>query len=91
MLPMIETDKGFIPNLSHRFFVEDIPFGLVIIKSIAILLNVKTPNIDKVLFHFQKIMDKEFISYDNKKGKNYSESASILNFGIDGLSKLLVL
>jgi len=39
-------------NLKARFFWEDVPFGLVILKDIGNLVGVKTPNIDRmIVFH----------------------------------------
>ena len=39
-------------NLQARFFWEDVPFGLVILKDIGRILGVPTPNVDKqILFH----------------------------------------
>ena len=47
--PMIETDDGkFVPNFKFRYLFEDVPFGLAVIKGIADLAEVKTPNVDKV-------------------------------------------
>mmetsp|Transcript_17856 Transcript_17856/g.17081 ORF Transcript_17856/g.17081 Transcript_17856/m.17081 type:complete len:81 (-) Transcript_17856:218-460(-) len=52
--PMIPADKSgenVVLNLDARFFWEDIPFGLVILKDIGELAGVKTPHIDKMI-HF---------------------------------------
>lgn len=81
-MPMVQTERGFQPNLTHRFFEEDFPFGLVIIKSIAILVGEDTPYIDIVLSHFQSMMGKTYY-IGNTEGNNYIASAGLSNFGIN--------
>lgn len=46
--PMVETDGGWIPDFSSRYFTADFSFGLKIIYDIAKLFQIETPNIDKV-------------------------------------------
>lgn len=46
--PMKETDRGWIPDWHSRYFTADFPFGLKIIKDIAKMFSVPTPNIDIV-------------------------------------------
>ena len=47
--PMIQSPEGWIPDFSSRYFTEDFPFGLKIIKELALKHDVETPVIDKVL------------------------------------------
>ena len=58
---MIEVEGGYKLDTAHRYFIEDIPFGLVLIKSFAELLSVSTPFIDKVLYWAQSLMGKEYL------------------------------
>ena len=52
MLPVDKTGEKVTLNLNARFFWEDVPFGLVILKDIAQLAGVATPHIDKqIIFH----------------------------------------
>jgi ketopantoate reductase len=39
----------YAPDFRTRYVLEDIPYGLLIIKSIAQIVDVKTPQIDKVI------------------------------------------
>jgi opine dehydrogenase len=87
-LPMIKSVGGLKPNLNHRFFEEDIPYGLVIIKSISLLINIETPYIDMVLNHFQEMMKKTYI-IENNKGPEYEKSAGVQNFGIENPADLI--
>jgi len=58
---MVPVEGGVILNLKCRFFTEDIPYGLCILKDMGRLLGVPTPNVDKMIAFHQKFMDKEFI------------------------------
>jgi opine dehydrogenase len=54
--PMVPIDPK-VPekvtlNLKARFFWEDVPFGLVILKDIGNMIGVETPNMDRmIIFH----------------------------------------
>ncbi|KAB3628790.1 NAD/NADP octopine/nopaline dehydrogenase, partial [Phocaeicola vulgatus] len=75
--PMEKTEKGFLPDFKSRYFTEDFPFGLLIIKSIADVLNICTPNIDKILLWGQDVLNKEYIHEGELKGKDLSETGYI--------------
>ena len=47
--PMKQTEKGFVPDFESRYFTEDFPFGLQIVKDLAHKHQIKTPLIDQVL------------------------------------------
>lgn len=59
--PMENVDGGYIPDISSRYFTEDIPYGLLLIKYMAQMQNISTPNIDKIVYWCQNIMSKEYI------------------------------
>ena len=48
-------------NHKARFFGEDINYGLVILKDIAHLFGVATPNINKTIVFHQQYMDDNFV------------------------------
>ena len=54
-------------NLNARFFWEDVPFGLVILKDIGRILGVKTPHTDKQIIFHQKFMPIKYV--DDKTGE----------------------
>lgn len=43
------ASAGLVPNTSHRFWVEDLPCGMVATRGIAELAGVDTPTIDAVI------------------------------------------
>lgn len=49
LAPMARTVEGWIPDFKSRYFTEDFPFGLQIVKDLAAKYNIDTPTIDKVL------------------------------------------
>ena len=47
--PMKATKDGtFVPNFSDRYLTEDLPYGIVVLKGIALVVGVETPTMDKV-------------------------------------------
>lgn len=72
----------------NRYFTEDIPFGLLIIKSIAAVMEVETPCIDGVLLWMQNKMRKEYLTASGLQGKDLSGSGIIQNFGIHTAGQL---
>lgn len=67
---MIQVEGGYILDREHRYFIEDIPYGLVLIKSFAESVRISTPNIDKVLEWAQRVMGKEYIVDGRLIGKD---------------------
>lgn len=63
--PVIEKDGYWIIDTQHRFFKDDIFYGLCIAKSIAEKLNIRTYHISKTLYWAQKMMGEKLI--DNFK------------------------
>ena len=60
MIPVPGQDLKGVPageelvklNLDARFFWEDLPYGLVILKDIGDICGVKTPNLTRaIIFH----------------------------------------
>lgn len=46
--PMVECDGGWRPDFNSRYFTTDFPYGLKLIKDLAVAFDVKTPYIDIV-------------------------------------------
>jgi opine dehydrogenase len=51
VFPMVphKSGKGVVLNTKFRFFTEDIPYGLCILKAIGQLVRTSTPKIDEVI------------------------------------------
>ncbi|MCI9218555.1 MAG: NAD(P)-binding domain-containing protein [Lachnospiraceae bacterium] len=52
--PMKQTGTGWIPDWNSRYFVSDFSFGIKVIKEIAKIFLVHTPNIDMVWNWYQR-------------------------------------
>jgi hypothetical protein len=62
MVPIEGTNGEKVTlNLNARFFWEDVPFGLCILKDIAQLVGVKTPHMDKQIIFHQKFMPVKYV------------------------------
>jgi hypothetical protein len=61
MIPANKTGDKVTLNLNARFFWEDVPYGLVILKDIGELVGVKTPNIDKMIIFHQNFMPVKYV------------------------------
>ena len=87
---MIPQENGqFAIDYSNRYFTEDIPYGLLIIKSLGLLLEVPTPTIDQVIYWTQEHMGKCYLVEGQLTGKDIKESGVVSNYQIHSLTSLL--
>lgn len=64
-----------IPDVGHKFFTTDLPYGLCIYKDLALTLGVAVPTIDKLILWNQKMVSKEFMTASGKlDGKHVAEA-----------------
>jgi len=59
--PTKQVEGGVIPNIDGRLFWEDIPYGLCILKDIASMFGVRTPQTDLMIEWHQKFMNKKYL------------------------------
>jgi hypothetical protein len=55
-----------IPNVESRFFWEDIPYGLCILKNYGDVFGVPMPNTERMIKWHQKFMGVNFLDEDGK-------------------------
>lgn len=73
--PMTETTDGkYMPDYLNRYFTEDIPFGLLLIKAYAQKNNIPTPTIDKILEWAQTVMDKKYLVNGQLEGEDVKDT-----------------
>ena len=88
--PMSQTeDGGYVPNFQHRFLKEDIPFGLVVIRSIAEIAGVPTPYIDEVLLWSQGRLGKEYLVGSKLTGRDMADTRCPQRYGFRTMNDLL--
>lgn len=87
-LPMIKEANGYRPDFTSRFYTEDMPFGVSIIKALGLLAGVKTPTIDTILNWYFKMTGKKYFELDGSYGKDVNETAIPQLFGISDAETL---
>lgn len=87
--PMIACEGGYRLDSQHRYFVEDIPHGTVILKSLGEILSIETPTIDKMVSWGAELLGKEYYSSAGLPGRDFAESSALQNFQITSRSTLL--
>ncbi|MBU3111263.1 NAD/NADP octopine/nopaline dehydrogenase family protein [Clostridium lacusfryxellense] len=87
--PMILTAKGYVPDFKSRYFLEDFPSGLCIIKSFCEIAEIKTPFIDKILMWFEDFAGVEYYVNGRFIGKDLKELALPQNFGINSQEDMI--
>ncbi|MCM1152182.1 MAG: NAD/NADP octopine/nopaline dehydrogenase family protein [Muribaculum sp.] len=74
---MIETPDGYKIDPTVRYFTEDVPFGILLIKAYAEKTGVCTPTIDKVIYWAQRVMGKEYLVEGKLSGRDMNEALRI--------------
>ena len=80
--PMVRTASGeYVPDFNHRFLAEDVPFGLVVVRGVAELAGVPTPNLDKVLCWSQQMMKKQYLVGSRLAGRDVASTRCPQRYG----------
>lgn len=80
--PMILQDGRYVLDLNSRYFTEDFPYGLCIIKGFAELFSCNTPSIDTVLKWYESLSGREYFTESGFNGKDLINTAVPQIFGI---------
>ena len=89
--PMKKINNNyFLPDFQARYLTEDVPYGLVVTKSIAQLAKVDMPIIDEVILTISKWIGKEYIKGDYLEGKDIKDTRIPQNYGINNLKEIAV-
>jgi len=75
--PMVKTPIGFKPDFSSRYFTEDIPYGLLVIKSIGEKVGLEMPEIDKIIRWYEKVMNKSYFKNGLLMGEDVADTGAI--------------
>ena len=88
--PVKKTENGkYLPDFTYRYMTEDVPYGLVVLKGIAEIVGVETPDIDKVLLWCQTKMGKEYMVNSKIQGKDVASSRAPQRYGFTTLESIL--
>jgi len=87
--PVKVVEGGVIPNVESRFFVEDIPFGLCILRDLADMLGIEVPLTNKFILWHQQFMGKEYLLDGKLNPKLIGETGAPRRYGITTLESLV--
>ena len=80
--PMVLRDGKWIPDLNSRYFEEDFPYGLCILKGFALLAQLQTPCMDKLLLWYQALKRVAFFENGQFTGEGLKHLPLPQNNGI---------
>lgn len=86
--PMCETPDGFVPDFTSRYFLEDFPYGLCIIKSFCQIANVECPTIDRVLHWYEAFMGVHYFTESGFDGADLKGLPLPQNFGFKSAQEI---
>ncbi|MDY6984504.1 MAG: NAD/NADP octopine/nopaline dehydrogenase family protein [Pseudomonadota bacterium] len=86
--PVKPVDGGVVPDWDSRFFREDIPHGLVVLRGLADLVGLTLPRLDEILLWSQQKMSKEYLVDGKLQGKDVADSGAPQCFGITRIEAL---
>jgi opine dehydrogenase len=75
--------------IESRFFTEDIPFGLCILRNIGDLLGIELPFTSKLILWHQKFMNKEYLKEGYLNKDLFDETGIPSRYGINDADKLV--
>lgn len=90
-IPVVEVEGGVLLNTVGRFFNEDIPYGLVILKEIAGMMGINTPAFDKMIEWHQQFMNKQFIINGKLNPDLLHETGAPSRYNINTIEQLIAL
>jgi len=90
--PMIEKSSGnWEPDLQSRYFTEDFPYGLAVIKGFANIVKIPTPVIDDILQWYQRIIGEEYFSLTGQIGKDIGHCGAPQRYGFQQKTQIISL
>lgn len=89
LTPMLRKEEGYIPDFSSRYFTEDFPYGLLILKSFSMILDIETPVMDRVIYWAQRYLNKEYINRFGEARVDFLDAGIPQAFGIETLSDIV--
>jgi hypothetical protein len=87
--PMLPSPDGtgFIPDLSSRFWWDDIPHGLCVLYGLGQVIGLEMPQIGELIRRHQAWMDKEYLRGD-ALGADFHETNAPQRYGVTDTADL---
>jgi len=89
LAPMCKSDKGFTPDFQSRYLSEDVPYGLLVMRGIAELAGVATPQVDEVISWAQDRLGKQYLVEHKLTGADIFLTLSPQRYGYTSIEQLL--
>jgi len=87
--PMIKDAGRYIPDFNSRYFKEDFPYGLCIIKSFCYIAGIGTPIIDEMLQWYASTNNLEYYVDGKFEGKDLEDLLLPQNYGINSVADIV--
>ena len=88
--PLKKCDDVYVIDKDSRYFSEDFPFGLCVLRGFAEIAQVETPTMDKVLQWYQGLFGVEYFDENGVfNGKDLDKSGIPQNFGLRTKSDIM--
>lgn len=84
--PMLLSNGKCILDLSSRYFTEDFPYGLCIIKGFASVCGVSVPNMDLILRWYEQLTGVQYFNNNAFSGADLRNTGIPQNYGIHTFS-----
>lgn len=87
--PLKQVEGGVVLDVNSRFFWEDIPYGLIILKDISTMLHLKSPATDFLIEWHQKFMGKKYIENGKLIKDALKDTGAPSRYGIKNIDQLV--
>jgi len=88
--PLKKQDDGtFMPDFAYRYMTQDLPFGLIAFKGMALLAGVDTPVMDKLIYWAQGVAGKEYLKDGQLTGADIAGTRAPANFDVNTLDGII--
>ncbi|MEA1870775.1 MAG: NAD/NADP octopine/nopaline dehydrogenase family protein [Candidatus Bipolaricaulota bacterium] len=88
-VPVKKVTAGYRVDVATRYLTEDVPFGLLVTKGIALVVGVETPMIDEVITNTSAWIGKEYLIDGKLIGRDVMRTRAPQRYTIDSLEELI--
>jgi len=88
-VPVTKVNDGYRVDVATRYLTEDVPFGLLVTKGIALAVGVETSTIDEVITKTSAWIGKEYLIDGRLIGRDVMTTRAPQRYGIDSLEALI--
>lgn len=88
--PVKKVEDKYMVDFDSRYFGEDLPYGLCLLKAFGDILHVELPLITEIINWYEKETGVEYIKEGKLQGKDCTELLIPQNYGINNREGLLL-